>query len=184
MADARYAVGRFLDPVARELLDPDERVVVDLVRAADRPTSGADRLAHEMVRRTGLTMVPRTIAINEAIRAATDDDVARQVVILGAGLDARGYRMAELAAATVFEVDHPASQQDKLSARWPVWCPLAGRPSSTWLSISVAQPLPSGRLEESRVRPPTSRHDLGVGGVVPYLTGAQVRGRRSRRSRS
>ena len=35
---------------------------------------------------------------------------ARQVVILGAGLDSRAYRMAsELAGTTVFEVDHPVT---------------------------------------------------------------------------
>ncbi len=38
---------------------------------------------------------------------------AAQVVILGAGLDGRAWRMAELAATPVFEVDHPASQRDK-----------------------------------------------------------------------
>ncbi len=34
-------------------------------------------------------------------------------MILGAGLDGRAWRMTELAGADVFEVDHPASQQDK-----------------------------------------------------------------------
>ena len=46
------------------------------------------------------------------------DDVLRerlaegldQLVILGAGLDARAYRFDALRAARVFEVDHPASQ--------------------------------------------------------------------------
>jgi len=33
----------------------------------------------------------------------------RQVVILGAGLDSRAYRMPELATTTVFEVDHPVT---------------------------------------------------------------------------
>jgi methyltransferase (TIGR00027 family) len=109
-ADGRYAVGRFSDPIARELLDPDERTVVDRVRADQVPTAGAERTAYEMVRRTGLTMVPRTISIDEAIR----DHGGGQLVILGAGLDGRAWRMPELEGATVFEVDHPASQQDKL----------------------------------------------------------------------
>jgi len=34
---------------------------------------------------------------------------ARQVVILGAGLDSRAYRIGELATTTVFEVDHPVT---------------------------------------------------------------------------
>ena len=32
-ADGRYAVGTFSDPVARELLDPTDRALVDRVRA-------------------------------------------------------------------------------------------------------------------------------------------------------
>ena len=37
----------------------------------------------------------------------------RQLVILGAGLDARAYRLPELDGASVFEVDHPATQEVK-----------------------------------------------------------------------
>jgi methyltransferase (TIGR00027 family) len=37
-----------------------------------------------------------------------------QLVILGAGLDARAYRFDELKRARVFEVDHPASQAGKI----------------------------------------------------------------------
>jgi len=37
----------------------------------------------------------------------------RQLVILGAGLDARAWRMAELRSTTVFEVDHPATHSWK-----------------------------------------------------------------------
>ena len=101
-ADGRYAVGRFSDPVAEELLAPDERTVVDRVRSGDVPAQAAERTAYEMVRRSGITMVPRTVAIDEAIR----EHDAAQLVILGAGLDARAWRMSELAHVTVFEVDH------------------------------------------------------------------------------
>jgi methyltransferase (TIGR00027 family) len=54
-------------------------------------------------------MVARTVAIDDAIREAA----APQVVILGAGLDGRAWRMPELRDAVVFEVDHPDSQRDK-----------------------------------------------------------------------
>jgi methyltransferase (TIGR00027 family) len=54
-------------------------------------------------------MVVRTVAIDEAIRAAASP----QVVILGAGLDGRAWRMPELGGAVVFEVDHPDSQREK-----------------------------------------------------------------------
>jgi O-methyltransferase involved in polyketide biosynthesis len=79
-------VGRFSDPVARELLDPAERIVVDRVRAAEVPTRTGDRMVYEMVRRTGLTLVPRTIAIDAAIH----DHAAGQLVLLGAGLRSSG----------------------------------------------------------------------------------------------
>ena len=64
-------------------------------------------------------MVARTVAIDDAVRAAT----APQVVILGAGLDGRAWRMPELRDVTVFEVDHPDSQRVKrarVSALEPV----------------------------------------------------------------
>lgn len=54
-------------------------------------------------------MIARTVAIDDAIRASA----APQVVILGAGLDGRAWRMSELSDATVFEVDHPDSQREK-----------------------------------------------------------------------
>lgn len=109
IADGRYAAGRFSDPVARELLDAGELEVVDRVRAEELPSGGLTRIGYEMVRGTGILMVPRTVAIDDAVR----EHGAPQVVILGAGLDARAYRMRELADALVFEVDHAASQRDK-----------------------------------------------------------------------
>jgi methyltransferase (TIGR00027 family) len=49
-------------------------------------------------------MVCRTRYIDDALRAALPCDV----IILGAGLDSRPYRMGELANARVVEVDQPA----------------------------------------------------------------------------
>lgn len=42
-----------------------------------------------------------------------DADQSCQVVLLGAGYDSRAYRIPAAAAATVFEVDHPATQAAK-----------------------------------------------------------------------
>jgi methyltransferase (TIGR00027 family) len=166
-ADGRYAVGRFSDPIARELLGPADHVVVDRVRADRVPTEAADRLAYEMVRRTGLTMVPRTISIDEAIRG----HAAGQLVTLGAGLDARAWRMSELAGAAVFEVDHPASQQDKLR-RLGGLVPTAGR------VVPVAIDLASERLGPTLERAGFDRRAVTTWvweGVVPYLTAGEVR---------
>ncbi|WP_170229398.1 class I SAM-dependent methyltransferase [Polyangium fumosum] len=54
----------------------------------------------------------RTRAIDDALRESLAAGV-RQLVVLGAGLDGRAYRMDELGDAAVFEVDHPSTQRDK-----------------------------------------------------------------------
>ena len=47
-----------------------------------------------------------------------------QVVILGAGFDTRGYRIPGIEKTHVFEVDHPATQADKLKRLKKVFDPL------------------------------------------------------------
>ncbi len=84
---------------------------VQRVRAGDPPKGVRDRVDFEMVRASAGTIVPRTVVIDDAVRAR----LVPQLVILGAGLDDRAWRMPELAGVEVFEVDHPASQRDKRS---------------------------------------------------------------------
>ncbi|HVW35306.1 MAG TPA: class I SAM-dependent methyltransferase [Acidimicrobiia bacterium] len=108
-AQGRLAVGRFDDPVSERLLRSDERAAVEVVRSGNAPKSWPDRMEYERLRATAEVMAPRTVAIDDAV--AGDD--APQVVILGAGLDGRAWRMAALAGKPVFEIDHPASQEDK-----------------------------------------------------------------------
>lgn len=108
-AHGRLAPGVFSDPVAIELLHPDECAVVEQVRAGTPPEGFAARVAYESVLACADVVVPRTVAIDEAIRAAAHP----QLVILGAGLDTRSWRMTELADTDVTEIDHPASQRDK-----------------------------------------------------------------------
>lgn len=60
-----------------------------------------------------LYMQVRTRVIDDALRAFLDRG-GRQLVILGAGFDARGWRLREdLRGAAVFEVDHPATHAAK-----------------------------------------------------------------------
>ncbi|MGX1675427.1 class I SAM-dependent methyltransferase [Streptomyces sp. NPDC055400] len=108
-ADGRAATGRFADPVAGRLLRVAERTPVDEVRASTPPKGWQARTAYESVRACAEVVVPRTVAIDEALRARATG----QLVILGAGLDTRAWRLPELAQTDVWEVDHPASQQDK-----------------------------------------------------------------------
>lgn len=63
----------------------------------------------------------RTALIDEAVRHAVEGGV-RQIVVLGAGLDARAWRMQELSDCTVIEVDHPATQawkRERVEGRRP-----------------------------------------------------------------
>jgi len=166
-ADGRYAAGRFSDPVSQELLDPAERVVVDRVRAGDVPTQTAERMAYEMVRRCGITMVPRTVAIDEVIRRHD----AEQLVILGAGLDARAWRMPELSHVTVFEVDHAGSQRDKLRR-------IRDRPPTALRVIPVEIDLATQPLGAALEQAGFDRQVVSTWvweGVVPYLTPDAVR---------
>ena len=55
-------------------------------------------------------MGSRTVEIDDGLR---DLPPGCQVVIVGAGLDARAYRLKELSGSVLFEVDHPATQAFK-----------------------------------------------------------------------
>lgn len=109
MAHDRTPVTRFSDPTALVLLPEDARAQVEKARSKDPPASLGERMTREVLAgRTGM-MVARTVEIDDAIRAAP----CPQVVILGAGLDGRAWRMPELHDSVVFEVDHPDSQRRK-----------------------------------------------------------------------
>lgn len=54
----------------------------------------------------------RTAAIDDALRAGIADG-AGQLVLLGAGLDARAHRLSELGGVRVFEIDHPSTHRFK-----------------------------------------------------------------------
>jgi methyltransferase (TIGR00027 family) len=112
-------------------------------------------------------VVPRTVAIDEAVAAAAHG----QVVILGAGLDTRPWRLAALAGATVLAVDHPASQADA-GARTAGSTPVAGR--LELVAVDLATDDLGGALAAAghdRAAPTTWVWE----GVVPYLTDSQVR---------
>lgn len=108
-AHGTTSIARYADPTALALLPAESRAVVERFRRGEIGEGPRARIAHETMRRRAAMMVARTVFIDDAIREAH----APQVVILGAGLDGRAWRMAELRDAIVFEVDHPDSQRDK-----------------------------------------------------------------------
>ncbi|SRR5258708_7727465 len=102
----------FHDPIARLFLSDKGKKRLAKVEQALREGRTGFLFRASLV--SADIMALRTSAIDAAVR----DAVARgatQLVILGAGYDARAWRMKELAGVRVFEVDHPATQNAKRS---------------------------------------------------------------------
>jgi methyltransferase (TIGR00027 family) len=101
----------FTDPFATAFLRPRLRLVVALSRL---PALGGriNRFIDGRWPGARTSGIARTRFIDEAVRAAVDSGV-EQAVILGAGFDARPYRLAALSGRTTFEVDHPSTSAAK-----------------------------------------------------------------------
>ena len=102
----------FEDRFAAALLSPRLRLVVGLCKV---PLAGGLVRGYIDRRWPGArtSAVARTRFIDDAAEEALRSGV-EQVVILGAGFDARAYRIAAMAQATVvFEVDHPSTSAAK-----------------------------------------------------------------------
>jgi methyltransferase (TIGR00027 family) len=109
LADGDTSIPRFSDPTALQLLPETARARVERIRSGEAPKGLKKGLERQYLVRQSKVMAVRTTAIDEAVREAG----APQLVILGAGLDGRAWRMRELSDVEVFEVDHPDSQRDK-----------------------------------------------------------------------
>ena len=110
LADAGLShIPDFHDRTARVFLNAKGKKSLAKTEEAARGKGGIKiEMARAMADMIGL----RTVAIDAAVRQAIANE-ATQLVILGAGYDGRAWRMAELAGVRVFEVDHPATQNDK-----------------------------------------------------------------------
>jgi len=164
VAHGRMGVGRFDDPTALALLRDGERARVERARSGVPPQAWSQRLDVELLTRQAESMTARTVAIDDAVRAGAHP----QVVILGAGLDGRAWRMPELSSVAVFEVDQPASQQDKRE-RATALHPAAG--SLRFVPVDLARAALGPALADAghdAERPTT----WILEGVIPYLTEA------------
>jgi methyltransferase (TIGR00027 family) len=101
----------FEDQLAARALSPGLRIVAALSRVP-----GVGKVLRSVIdhhwpgsRTSG---VARTRFIDDEAKTALASGV-EQVVILGAGFDARAYRLGTMAGRSVFEVDHPATSSAK-----------------------------------------------------------------------
>jgi methyltransferase (TIGR00027 family) len=100
-----------------------DELAADLVPLPFSPVLGALARAGvgRALLRPALRAAPLGLVDHAALRMSAIDDVVvgavrdgvPQVVVLGAGLDTRAWRIRDLGRAVVFEVDHPATQAYK-----------------------------------------------------------------------
>ena len=118
----------FADPQARSLL-PDGAWQWAFQRVLRRTSLPADPLRESLTPWVDM-MAMRVAFIDQAVRA----EPTPQVVILGAGLDTRAWRLDCLEGTRVFEVDHPATQAYKRRK-----APTLGPPrcAHTWVAVDL-----------------------------------------------
>jgi methyltransferase (TIGR00027 family) len=131
-----------------------------------RPRAGAPASSSRRCGPAPRSSALRTVAIDDAVTAHP----VPQVVIIGAGLDDRAWRMPELADVEIFEVDHPASQRDK-RGRVGDLQPVA---KSVWfVPVDFTRDRLDTALESAGHRPGEPTTWIWEG-VVPYLSRAEV----------
>lgn len=102
-----------LDPFARDLLPLPFALLYRLIEASAEASPRIATAWNPVLLGLIDHMALRTAIIDDALREAITLG-AEQLVIMGAGLDARAYRMPELRGLSTFEVDHPATQAYKV----------------------------------------------------------------------
>jgi methyltransferase (TIGR00027 family) len=160
--DGITSIPGFSDPVARRLLSRGWSVAYRVLGRA----LGSPRRRERAIAR--LDVIPlRVVAIDAEVQAALERG-CRQLVILGAGLDSRAYRMAALRDVAVFEVDHPATQAWKRQKAPP---PVAR--SLAFVPVDFEKDSLAERLRASGFR--ADEPTVWVWeGVVMYLTDAAL----------
>jgi methyltransferase (TIGR00027 family) len=102
-------VPHFSDPFVGRLLSPAWALVHSVIfRRMKRFTA-----AHRERTLAEFDVIPLRVSVIDAELSHAVATGCRQVVILGAGLDTRAFRMPSLACADVFEVDYPSTQSYK-----------------------------------------------------------------------
>ena len=98
----------FDDPVVKDLIATPFRVLMQFASMRNFTVTQTDAITPGIYG----AQVCRTRYIDDAVQSALAQGIG-QVVILGAGLDTRPYRLAGIEHANVFEVDLPSVQEGK-----------------------------------------------------------------------
>lgn len=98
----------FHDPLVKDLVGAPIRAMMQFKSMRNLAIQQMDALTPGIYG----VQIARTRYIDNAVRDAHTQGI-EQVVILGAGLDTRPYRLPELKRTRVFEVDLPSVQEDK-----------------------------------------------------------------------
>jgi methyltransferase (TIGR00027 family) len=98
----------FNDPVVKDLVGTPIRVLMQFESLRKFTLKQTDAIMQGIYG----VQICRTRFIDDAVEGALSQGIA-QVVILGAGLDTRPYRLAGMEHVNVLEVDLPSVQQDK-----------------------------------------------------------------------
>ena len=121
---------------------------------------------HTALGRGAAAMALRTRCLDDAVRAFAAAG-GRQVVILGAGLDVRAWRLGRdaLRGCTVYEVDSPGSQRAKLAALGRARLDAASASSSTPVRF-IAHDFEADGADAL----PAKLRDAGLDPAAPVLT--------------
>lgn len=168
----------FLRAVGNQLSDPELRGPDDLAAQMIAPGFNAAALVRiPLLRRLALRIIEgilpggiwfelaRTGGMDDYLRDRIAGDT-KQVVMLGAGLDTRGYRMPELAGVTLYEVDHPVTASYKAERVAAV----IGKPPSNirYVTIDFARQ-DLGQIMRDAGHDPSANTAVIWSGVAPYL---------------
>ena len=157
-----------LDRSAAQLVPPTLGRALSWIGRSDTP-----ELVRSALRVASLGMVDHVSLRRAAIDAALVDAIdagATQLVILGAGLDGRAWRLDALRELTVFEVDHPDTQAGKQRR-------VEGRPATAadvrFVAVNFERDVLGERLAAAG-HDPSQRSAWIWEGVTPYLHPAAI----------
>jgi methyltransferase (TIGR00027 family) len=148
----------FADPFALRILGEDAEPAV----AEAKQDPGRRGLRNFVATRSRFAEEGARRAIGEG---------ARQIVVLGAGLDTFAYRLEPSAGLRVFEVDHPATQAEK--RRRLAAAGIAAPPHLTFAPCDFERDALGEALRAVGFDPAARAFFIWLG-VVPYLTEAAI----------